>query len=310
VKPLRLALAIAVAALVGSPLEAAVLLPGSILVAGRDQLLLIDPERRPPEVVSSTTVGGGEPYEGIVDFDVARDGFVYAAVPGPAIHRIDPATGDRELVSSRDRGQGVDFVVAWAIAVARNGMLYVGDTVPYGPSAVLHRVLQVDPVSGDRTVLVQGVAYDPKAQTSYLAELEDGRILLVAGSASSTVQTGLWIGDPSTGALVFTREVSGVRALAPQRAADRAYAIVGSQIVDTNYELGALPDSRVLLSCTDEDPGLALAPRDLVEQFCATFEPIGMAMPAADCVWADWPADDDGRHPRDCRARRGHCVPM
>jgi hypothetical protein len=187
VKPLRLALAIAVAALVGSPLEAAVLQPGSILVAGRDQLLLIDPERRPPEVVSSTTVGGGEPYEGIVDFDVARDGFVYAAVPGPAIHRIDPATGDRELVSSRDRGQGVDFVVAWAIAVARN---------------------------------------------------------------------------------------------------------------------------RVILSCTDEDPGLALAPRDLVEQFCATFEPIGMAMPAADCVWADWRADDDGRRPRDCRARRGHCVPM
>jgi hypothetical protein len=69
--------------------------------------------------------------------------------------RVDPATGDRTLVSSQARGSGPHFEAPQAVLVEEDGTVIVvnggaRDSYVTYPFAT---VMRVDPATGDRTVL-------------------------------------------------------------------------------------------------------------------------------------------------------------
>jgi sugar lactone lactonase YvrE len=68
-----------------------------------------------------------------------------------AVVRVNPITGNRDLVSGRGRGIGRSFRCVEGIAVEPRGTLIV--TSRDDPDPGLHAVVRVEPVSGNRTIV-------------------------------------------------------------------------------------------------------------------------------------------------------------
>jgi streptogramin lyase len=110
----------------------------------------------------------------------------------PKVVRVDPATGNRSILSSSSVGTGTNFVSPYGIAVENSGSFIVTDTG-------LNAVLRVDPATGNRTVLSgSGMGTGPAfSQLRGVAVLQDGTIavtdanlgavLLVSGSTGNRV---------------------------------------------------------------------------------------------------------------------------
>lgn len=81
-----------------------------------------------------------------VAVDIATGDILVADASMPAIVHVDPATGDRTIVSSSSVGTGTNFVLPTGITLEASGHILVSDLALQG-------LVRVDPVSGDRTVL-------------------------------------------------------------------------------------------------------------------------------------------------------------
>lgn len=251
-----------------SPLSAAVLLPGNILVSGRDQIVLIDPGRREPQVVSSPTVGSGVPYPTptFEDFDLGIDGLLYAVDHGlesERVFRIDPATGDREVISSNTIGQGMRLFGVSAIEVARDGTIYVADTDTESQGAII-RIYSVDPATGDRALRVEARILLHLFSLSDLDELPDGRLAAAAMVGSTLGGNSIWIADPVRGTLVRSSQLfdGPAYSIAVPSSADRAFVVtnrfgVASRILVLPFNGGP---AQIVADCERPGPPFSLRP--------------------------------------------------
>jgi sugar lactone lactonase YvrE len=116
----------------------------------------------------------------------------------PKVVRIDPATGNRTIVSSSSVGTGTNFVSPYGIAVESSGSFIVSDTG-------LNEILRVDPGTGNRTVLSgSGVGTGPAfSQLRGVAVLHDGMIAVT---------------DAGLGAVLLVNNSTGNRVIASSAA--------------------------------------------------------------------------------------------
>jgi sugar lactone lactonase YvrE len=183
----------------------------NVFVVNRWPLLVqIEPNTGNRSVLSAGSNTGAQRGSGS-NFDrprgVARESsgtFVVAdsGSSNPKVVRVDPATGNRTILSSSSVGTGTTFAAPYGIAVESSGFFIVSDTG-------LNAVLRVDPATGNRTLLSgSGTGTGPAfSQVRGVAVLQDGTIavtdanlgavLLVNGStgnrtvlSSSSVGTG------------------------------------------------------------------------------------------------------------------------
>ncbi len=242
------------------PARSAELLPGNILASGQNQVVLFDPERRAPEVVSSASLGSGVPYPMIEDIDVATDGFVYAVDDEERLLRIDPATGDREVASSSTVGSGPAFLGLNAIEVARDGTLYVADAA-FEPFSTMLRIYAVDAGTGDRTLRAERLL-PGDTRINDMQELPDGRLAVAVVSSIERFDS-VWIADPLTGAFTLAVTFGPIEALAPLPAGEAAYVVAPATSEDPTRVLelpfdGSAP--RQIASCADAPPATELPP--------------------------------------------------
>ncbi len=111
-----------------------------------------------------------------------------AALDDPRIIRVDPVTGDRTIVSDATTGIGPLLQTPRAIAAGPDGSLFVVDAAPHEPD----RVLRVDPMSGDRSVISSstvghGLALDRVGRIAVESDgqLVAGNVVTVSGSRTS-----------------------------------------------------------------------------------------------------------------------------
>lgn len=265
------ALAALFALTLAAPAAAAVLLPGDILVSGRDQILRIDPDqRRPPEVVSSPTVGSGAPFPRIEDFALAPDGILYAIDSADTVLRIDPATGDRTVFSSNTVGQGERLSRLSAIEVARDGLVYVADT--WGISSTKPvRIYWIHPAAGDRILRAEAtLVHSINWRISDLRELPDGRLAVtfLVGFDENQV----WIANLGLGSLLPSSAPfeGSAYSLAVAASGDSVFVVndafgVPSGIFEVPLLLspGEPGPVRQVSSCGDPQPAFSLRPLGL-----------------------------------------------
>lgn len=106
-----------------------------------------------------------------------------------AVVRVDPATGDRTILSSASRGAGTPFEIPRGLEVLSDGRMVVTDSY-------LGIIFNVDPVSGDRTVLASAsVGSGPILYRPWDLSLEPGGALVV----NDTNLDGVFRIDSGTG---------------------------------------------------------------------------------------------------------------
>ncbi len=108
---------------------------------------------------------------------------------GPlGIIKVDPATGDRTIVSGFGVGSGPDIIEPFGVVVALNGDILVSDL--YGES-----IFRVDPTTGDRTLVSgPGVGAGPAFGGAVGIALGPGNSLIVT-TASTHESAGVSYGD-------------------------------------------------------------------------------------------------------------------
>lgn len=122
----------------------------------------------------------------VAAYDVDANGMLF---------RVDPATGEREVISGATRGQGVEFEELEGITWS-GGAIYAVDQGFLKP-----RVVRIDPATGDRTVVSQSWWYEPIPEVgggpgfnspTGITTDADGSLLVVGGGFLTRV-------DPVTG---------------------------------------------------------------------------------------------------------------
>jgi sugar lactone lactonase YvrE len=163
----------------------------NVFVVNRWPLLVqIEPNTGNRSVVSAGSNTGAQRGSGS-NFDrprgVARESsgtFVVAdsGSSNPKVVRVDPATGNRTILSSSSVGTGTTFAAPYGIGVESSGFLIVGDTG-------LNAVLRVDPATGNRTVLSgSGTGTGPAfSQLRGVAVLRDGTIAVTDASLGAVL---------------------------------------------------------------------------------------------------------------------------
>jgi len=176
--------------------------PTNVFVINRWPLLVqVDPGTGNRSVLSAGSNTGVQRGSGS-NFDsprgVARESsgtYVVADLgsSNPKIVRIDPALGDRTILSSSAVGTGTNFVSPYGIAVEASGSFIVTDTG-------LNAVLRVDPATGNRTVLSGlGSGTGPSfSQLRGITVLQDGTIAVT---------------DVNLGAVLLVNSSTGNRAV-------------------------------------------------------------------------------------------------
>lgn len=129
------------------------------------------------------------------DILVADPDFIHAQVApfeaiDTAVWKVDPVTGQRELLTGRGQGDGAPLRTATQVVVDRLGRITVADN--YGWS-----LLRVDPISGDRTYLTYGdtVGGGFPYQTISALALDPDNSLVVLDHLSENI----FRVDPNTG---------------------------------------------------------------------------------------------------------------
>lgn len=170
-------------------------------------LFQINPTTGDREIVSGMGVGSGEDVSGMIGLGVSAGGQIYVTDIGDhptagAVLRIDPASGNRELISGRGRGSGPSFRGLFGgptgIALSGDGSLLVADVAEdiFGPpgTGVIYRV---DPATGNRTVVSgQGVGTGPALIAPFELSLESSGSLLLTDDGR-IVRIDLATGDRS-----------------------------------------------------------------------------------------------------------------
>jgi hypothetical protein len=109
----------------------------------------------------------------------------------PAVFRVDPQSGDREIVADNDHGAGPRFVGLTSLDVEADGSILVLDGVAEVPV-----LLRIDPVAGDRTILSGGSqGTGPALQTPGAVRVEEDASVLVLDQDMNAVYRI----DPVTG---------------------------------------------------------------------------------------------------------------
>lgn len=130
---------------------------GNVLVTSDDfetdtsSVLRVDPVTGDRTAVSSDSVGTGPALETLRGLVLAPDGTIYALNSGfigddAQLIRIDPATGDRAIISSDTVGTGPWATLGTALAREPDGNLLVSD-------ADAPALLRVNPATGVRTTV-------------------------------------------------------------------------------------------------------------------------------------------------------------
>lgn len=97
-----------------------------------------------------TGTGSGPGFKGPLGIAVEADGsLVVIDRDLKAAIRVDPASGNRTIVSNASTGSGPGFETPWDIAVEADGGQVVADCGLHA----LNAVVRVEPVSGDRTIV-------------------------------------------------------------------------------------------------------------------------------------------------------------
>ena len=183
--------------------------PENVLVvdADTDALIRIDPLTGDRTVISgcvdvgcTSQVGAGPSFvflRGVVPEDdgnlLVCEGFLGDPSNQQSILRVDPATGDRTVVSSSlvgsEVGTGPAFDTLFDIILDANGDILVADTE-------IDTVFRVDPVTGDRTIVTSNTVGTGPAMSfpGDLALEASGDILMTEGSNDQVVRV-----DPATG---------------------------------------------------------------------------------------------------------------
>jgi len=142
-----------------SPRGIAVEADGHLVVTDGEAVVRVDPRTGDRSIVSDATTGQGLAFHRIESIAVEADGHVVVVDDSSQslVVRVDPATGDRSIFSDANIGQGPAFDRIESIAVEADGHLVVVNTAGAGfVGNILGQVGRVDPVSGDRTIIVQG----------------------------------------------------------------------------------------------------------------------------------------------------------
>ncbi|MBI2824548.1 MAG: hypothetical protein HYX69_07680 [Planctomycetia bacterium] len=120
--------------------------------------------------------------------DIVVAGFTALSTPGPVnrgIVRIDPATGERTIISDDAHGAGPPLSFPQGITLSPDGSIFVAD--PDYPA-----VFRVDPATGDRTIVGSGSPLD----TPYGIKQVGNRLLVADAAYNGVISL-----DPVTGVL-------------------------------------------------------------------------------------------------------------
>ncbi len=203
----------------------AVLRTGDILVLDqyREAVFLVDPTTGARKIISSSLFGAAigtgpsiaDPYGMTVD--ALGNIFVAGGEKDGSVVRIDPATGNRTLVSSNTHGSGPQFQFPTGIVTDAQGNLIVSD---YDDGHfTFSRVLRVDQATGDRTILSGVVSVLPTVSIGTGSKLDAPASLLVEPPGTIALLDlefatgGSWTVvriDPITGNRTLVAQPSGI----------------------------------------------------------------------------------------------------
>ena len=130
---------------------------GQLLVLDGQGIIRVDPVTGNSTVVTGPSTGTGPIFALVRNLEVTATGQIYVLDTVPiaqALVRVDPVTGDRAVVSSDTIGSGSPFFAAVGLAIDATGRILVldaGSLVRFD-SVVEPAIVQVDPVSGQRTI--------------------------------------------------------------------------------------------------------------------------------------------------------------
>ncbi|MDH3599794.1 MAG: NHL repeat-containing protein, partial [Candidatus Tectomicrobia bacterium] len=142
-----------------NPSAVAVEADGALIVIADNSVMRIHPRTGNRELVSGCSAydgetclgeprGSGPPFVMLRDIDVEATGqLVVADGEQQAVIRVDPATGNRSIVSGNAVGRGPALDTPAAIAVEAGGDIVV---------AGFESILRVHPATGDRTIVSDG----------------------------------------------------------------------------------------------------------------------------------------------------------
>ncbi len=161
-----------------------------------DALVRVVPVNGDRAKLSGADIGGGPDFGSGPAFRVIKsvaveaDGNLVVIDGGThAVVRVDPATGDRTIISAATIGSGPDIAFPEDIAVEANGGLLVLNSDP--PA-----VVRVNPISGDRTIVSNASAGSGPALElpNGIAIAADGSVALVDTDLAAVIRV-----DPVTG---------------------------------------------------------------------------------------------------------------
>jgi streptogramin lyase len=151
-----------------SPVGIAVEASGTLVVVDDvlSVVIRIDPTNNNRTLVSGGDVGDGAPLLTPISITVAADGTLLVLLSGesgfPAVLQVDPVTGFRQVLSGVDLfsaaplGIGPSFGFPTDLAVEASGSVVVVDAATGGTGGG-SAVLRVDPLTGDRSIVSEGV---------------------------------------------------------------------------------------------------------------------------------------------------------
>jgi sugar lactone lactonase YvrE len=157
-----------------------------------DNLIRVDRATGNRTYVPNISVGTGPGSGGWLSptgIAMGRDGVLYVAVrifPDELLIRVDPATGDRTIVSA---GAGPELVSPKGVALERNGTLVVVDSFEGS-------VVRVDPLTGNLTTISGGW---PVVGSGPDFRVPDGIAVESNGKLVVTDTTGVLRVDPASG---------------------------------------------------------------------------------------------------------------
>jgi streptogramin lyase len=153
----------------------------------------VDPATGNRTVVSSSSVGSGPNFTdlGAIDLDSSGNILVSNVTAGSddGIWSVDPATGNRTILSNSGNGSGTNFIVPLGFALDASGNILIADS---GVDALF----SVDPATGNRTIISSSsVGSGPNFGDPYGVALEASGNIVVGDSTLNL----LFRVDPMTG---------------------------------------------------------------------------------------------------------------
>jgi streptogramin lyase len=183
----------------GGPVDIVVEANGQLMVVDvlLGAVLRIDPGSGARTAVSGCVdsvgcadpMGSGPVFRSPQALAVEADGRLVVVDDGrAAVVRVDPATGDRTVVSDASTGSGLPFAFPIGIAVEATGALVVTD---FG----FRTVVQVDPATGNRTLVSgRGRGGGPLSHPRGILVEADGTLVVVDNALRAVLRV-----DPATG---------------------------------------------------------------------------------------------------------------